>query len=1348
MGRSLRQIGYLVLSLFWISRATGQTTTVTYSASDAVFPNPERGFSVMSWANETTERGDRAFSVTALQNYRTATDPAAKGAHVTLVRRIYYLTSYLSKPIDQAILNRIQSDCDIVRQAGVKLVITFAYADGGSFGSTDVPLSKMLQDITALGPTLTANADVIALYQAGFVGIYGEWWGSTYNLGADYGYGITGYGHSDTTAQRQIIQKYLSVIPSTRFVLVRYPRIKRFIWGTTPLPLSDAYSGKETARIGHYNDAFCVWWDDYGTYDGQPNRGSYSDTTVIKPYVAAESQYLPNVAETDDNTSFTSSANVLSEMARMHMSSQNPDYYLPATDAWRSDGSFVTMDKNLGYRFQLISSTLSSAANAGGTMRVRFSLKNLGWAAPYNPRGLELILRNTATGALTSIDLRRQRQSPYDPRYWFAGQTITLDTTVTLPASMGDGTYEALLNLPDPTSTLHDRPEYSIQLANTNVWESSTGYNDLHTTITVGTGSGSTPPSAPVAVSPTDGTLNVPTTATLSWGAVAGATGYNVQVSDDSLFSTFALNDPLVSATSDQVAGLGSNRIYFWRVRANTASGWGDFCSRLKFTTVDRPSPTGSFAATPSSLPAGGGTVTLTWTSANADSAAINQGIGRVALQGSLTRNVSATQSFTLTLYGKTRQTYIASVVVSTALTPDVPVAISPSEGAVKVPLTTTAVWHPAARATKYHLQISDDSLFSTFAVDDSAVADTSRQIAGLGGNRIYFWRVRGLNANGAGNFCQRVKFTTTDRPAPTGTFAATPAVVANAGDQVTLSWTSANADSAFIDQGIGRVPLQGSLSVAVPARQTYTLSLEGVSVRTYSVVVSVQSSLTPDVPLAVSPSEGMLNVPLSTSLRWHPSARATRYHVQLSNDSLFSTFVVNDSTVADTVAPIKGLGSNRVYFWRVRALNSTGASSFTFRVKFTTLAQVTKNGHHRIPLTAGWNMVSSNVAVSSTTMEAVLTPILPSLVIAKDANGAVYWPAAGVSTLDSWSQTQGYQICMKAADTLDLSGDPIVPDQTPLTLSKGWNLIPYLRTSTLDVDRALASIQGSITIVKDHLGHVYWPGAGVNTLVAMDPGEGYQVFLTEPAVLSYPADDTAAVSGKSSPTIDGAGQPALHAVSVHYLPAKSNTGNCATLLVEGVGLHDGDEIGVWTAANLLIGSGVAVNQRAIVVLWGDDPTTTDVVEGASHGDVLRLTQWSAAASREVPLRLKSWQDVLSSSTSAQDLTYAGDAVMIAQVDVVPSSDGAVPNAITLEQNYPNPFNPSTVISYSLPKDAEVHIEIFNAVGQRVGVLVNEMQSAGRHSTVFQAGNLSSGVYYCTLRAGLSMQSRSMLLVK
>lgn len=89
----------------------------------------------------------------------------------------------------------------------------------------------------------------------------------------------------------------------------------------------------------------------------------------------------------------------------------------------------------------------------------------------------------------------------------------------------------------------------------------------------------------------------------------------------------------------------------------------------------------------------------------------------------------------------------------------------------------------------------------------------------------------------------------------------------------------------------------------------------------------------------------------------------------------------------------------------------------------------------------------------------------------------------------------------------------------------------------------------------------------------------------------------------------------------------------------------------------------------------------------------------------------------------------------------------ALPPGFALGQNYPNPFNPATIIPYQLPATAQVRLEVFNVLGQRVATLVDEERPAGFHAVAWDATNaagqaVAAGVYMYRLTAGGEQQTR------
>ena len=88
------------------------------------------------------------------------------------------------------------------------------------------------------------------------------------------------------------------------------------------------------------------------------------------------------------------------------------------------------------------------------------------------------------------------------------------------------------------------------------------------------------------------------------------------------------------------------------------------------------------------------------------------------------------------------------------------------------------------------------------------------------------------------------------------------------------------------------------------------------------------------------------------------------------------------------------------------------------------------------------------------------------------------------------------------------------------------------------------------------------------------------------------------------------------------------------------------------------------------------------------------------------------------------------------------------PAVFMLNPAYPNPFNPSTTVSYSIEKDINVNISIYNMSGQKVSELVNANQTVGNYSITWDASNQPSGLYFVRLSAGNQISSQKIMLVK
>ena len=150
-------------------------------------------------------------------------------------------------------------------------------------------------------------------------------------------------------------------------------------------------------------------------------------------------------------------------------------------------------------------------------------------------------------------------------------------------------------------------------------------------------------------------------------------------------------------------------------------------------------------------------------------------------------------------------------------------------------------------------------------------------------------------------------------------------------------------------------------------------------------------------------------------------------------------------------------------------------------------------------------------------------------------------------------------------------------------------------------------------------------------------------------------------------------------------------------------------------------------------------------------------------ARRDVPhcIRRQSWDTIgvgpISYSPLGVSITSANTGVLLGYSAMIynavspPTGIGsALPIApsFVLSQNYPNPFNPSTTIQYTLPVKEHVALSVFNTLGVRIAVLVDEEEQQGRHEVRFDGSNLATGVYFYRLQAGTSAITKKLLLLR
>jgi len=418
-----------VLTLLSLQVAPPPPVSRSYTPSEEDFPNPERGQLLFS----------------DLLKERSLDWVKQKG--VSLIYVGVSLAPYRAGAIDPAFLTRLEAGFARVRAAGLKVVLRFTYS--GNLGDADAPKESILKHIEQLKPLIQTHADVIAVVQAGFIGAWGEWHGSTHGLDAE-------------GPRREILQALLSAVPPGRFVQVRCPNFKAKFAGGGPLTPAEAHKPTPRARLGHHNDAFFSDANDMGTYD--------DPVKTWKDWVGQDGRFVPVGGETTGGPPRADGAAFVAELEQLRWSFLHWRYGEDLKKKWQEH--FDAVRKRLGYRLALVDASWPAAVRPGGELKLSVKLRNLGFAAPYNRRPAYVVL--SAEGMRHAA-----RLESVDPRRWEPGQETKLSLKLSVPTTCKSGKYRLSLWLPDEAPSLEARPEYAIRLANADVWDATTGLNLL-----------------------------------------------------------------------------------------------------------------------------------------------------------------------------------------------------------------------------------------------------------------------------------------------------------------------------------------------------------------------------------------------------------------------------------------------------------------------------------------------------------------------------------------------------------------------------------------------------------------------------------------------------------------------------------------------------------------------------------------------------------------------------------------------------------------------------------------------------------------------------------------------------
>jgi hypothetical protein len=547
-----------------------------------------------------------------------------------------------------------------------------------------------------------------------------------------------------------------------------------------------------------------------------------------------------------------------------------------------------------------------------------------------------------------------------------------------------------------------------------------------------------------------------------------------------------------------------------------------------------------------------------------------------------------------------------------------------------------------------------------------------------------------------------------------------------------------------------------------------------------------------PSVPRLLAPADGATGMQLLTSLQWEAVSGATGYQVQVATGTDFVNPVLNQSVSSVTSLMPSAIAYGSRYYWRVRAYNAAGSSSwssasgFTTRLdttSATTLRDVMLNGSFESSLDS-WLFYTNGMGTCDQVSLGGSSGSAARIVIQQEGSNTQLHQAKLTLDPDAF-----YELSFLASSA---TGNDVAvclfKNTTPFTsygityrkvdLGTAWKRYTiHFKTqnfSTTVTDGRLMFWFTNYALAGD----VYWIDS-VSLKKSLPPSPPFAPSF------AYPAGEASNLPGMIAlgwNSVQGAEEYQLQlstdslfssiamdrtvsdtfAVVGPLQPGKKYFRRVRSLNIGGAGLY-------CTTGSMSTRIPMTVASRPAIVSpsngQGDVPVVAKVLWSRAQEadwydmqvatDSLFLSLFWEATQSDTSITIGPFQSATTyyvrvrGGNSAGNSAYTSLNPFVTQTLKTGVDDvEQVPTSYRLEQNYPNPFNPATVIRYALPGRSEVNLKVYNILGAEVANLVQGEQTAGVHEVRFSGTSLASGVYFYSLVTPSYRETRKMLLVK
>ena len=481
-------------------------------------------------------------------------------------------------------------------------------------------------------------------------------------------------------------------------------------------------------------------------------------------------------------------------------------------------------------------------------------------------------------------------------------------------------------------------------------------------------------PEIPKLNSPSNNSLDLPTTIKLTWIAISNADTYSIEISKNADFSSLVNSNSSLTTNEHTVSGLQEGTQYYWRVRATNSAGSSAYSTVWNFNTV-KPV---TLPAIPTLISPSNGAKEVS-TSPNFQWSSVTgaktyriqiskqSNFGTIVVDNAtLTTNSLQVNNLEegITYYwrvsasneaGNTNFSSVWSFQTKISIIPPLtPSLVSPSDNSTGLSTTLKLTWTAITNAATYGIEISKNPDFNSLVINNSTLTINEFTVTGLENLTKYYWRVRAINLAGSSPYSQVWSFTTKEKinpPTP-------PILIGPANESVgltgktTFTWSKPNGAEVYgiqISKDQNFSSKQYDISDLTNEYIEISNLEKGVTyfwrvnasneagTSEFSEVWKFETLSLPSIPVLQSPTNGKKDLGINSTLVWESTLGAESYRLQVSKSKDFSVNLIDNSNLVETSFNIENLEEGTTYFWRIRATNIAGNSAYSAIWEFTT---------------------------------------------------------------------------------------------------------------------------------------------------------------------------------------------------------------------------------------------------------------------------------------------------------------------------------------------------------------------------------------------------------------------------